>query len=38
MVSKPGLIFVDGIWSMESGVRRVRKLLSKGYCDIVGDL
>jgi len=31
-------ILFDGIWSMKSGDWRVRKLVSEGYCDIVGDL
>ena len=38
MVLEPGLVFLDGICSMESGVKRVRKLLGEGYCDIFGDL
>ena len=32
------LIFFDGIWSIESRDWRVRRYVSEGYCDIVGDL
>ena len=38
LVLESGLIFIDGIWSIESRVRRVRKLVSEGYYDIIGDL
>jgi len=31
-------IFFDGRWSMERRDWRVRKFISEGYCDVVGDL
>ena len=37
LVLEPGLIFLNGIWGIESRVTRVRKLVSEGYYDIIGD-